>query len=299
MASATHFTTTANASRVRIEAPSATNHLAGDREAHEVPGERHLQGDMAEARLAGMVAHIGAFYGGAYRPEGDVRTQAEPIARACAAARKSLMDVLRRQRPLEERVPDVEDVVELMRPFRNEKTWFVWGAKFLHFLRPDVFPIIDRRIERALGHGQRISNSPGYLVAFCRLVRDVMLESGALLVVVNFFGVRPDALARIFPDPGDHGGDMETSLVLHLRPDLVVMAQAGDGGRVPWTIPSLAQEGVWTPRPWSQTHPDTGAGDPAAATAAKGAEYFAAVTDAISGVIVDVARATRGDVPFV
>ena len=44
---------------------------------------------------------------------------------------------------------------------------------------------------------------------------------------------------------------------------------------------------------------DTGAGDPTAATAAKGAEYFAAVTDAICGVIVDVARATRGDVPFV
>lgn len=160
-------------------------------------------------------------------------------------------------------------------------------------LRDVTMSLVRQGIDRLIvlnGHGGN---------DFKPLVRDVMLETRALLVVVNFFGVRPDALARIFPDPGDHGGDMETSLVLHLRPDLVVMAQAGDGRRVPWTIPSLAQPGVWTPRPWSQTHPDTGAGDPTAATAAKGAEYFAAVTDAISGVIVDVARATRGDVPFV
>ena len=160
-------------------------------------------------------------------------------------------------------------------------------------LRDVTMSLVRQGIDRLIvlnGHGGN---------DFKPLVRDVMLETGALLVVVNFFGVRPDALARIFPDPGDHGGDMETSLVLHLRPDLVVMAQAGDGRRVPWTIQSLAQPGVWTPRPWSQTHPDTGAGDPTAATAAKGAEYFAAVTDAISGVIVDVARATRGDVPFI
>ena len=40
-----------------------------------------------------------------------------------------------------------------------------------------VFPIIDRRIETALGYRQGRSNSPGYLVAFCGLVRDVMLEN--------------------------------------------------------------------------------------------------------------------------
>lgn len=134
---------------------------------------------------------------------------------------------------------------------------------------------------------------------FKPLIRDVMLETGALVVLVNFFGVRPDALADIFADPGDHGGDMETSLVLHLRPDLVVMAQAGDGGRLPWALRSLGQAGVWTPRPWSRTHPDTGAGNPAAATAAKGAAYFAAVTAAIADVLVELSAARRGEMPYV
>jgi creatinine amidohydrolase len=107
---------------------------------------------------------------------------------------------------------------------------------------------------------------------FKPLIRDVMLETGALVVLVNFFGVRPD---------------------------LVVMAQAGDGRRLPWALGSLGQPGVWTPRPWSHTHPDTGAGSPAAATAAKGAAYFAAVTEAIAGMLVELSAARRGDVPYV
>ena len=36
---------------------------------------------------------------------------------------------------------------------------------------------------------------------------------------------------------------------------------------MPFEVPDLAQAGVWTPRPWSKSHPDTGAGDPSAATA--------------------------------
>lgn len=134
---------------------------------------------------------------------------------------------------------------------------------------------------------------------FKPLIRDVMLDTGAFVVLVNFFGVRPDALAGLFADPGDHAGEMETALVLHLRPELVVMAQAGDGRRLPWTLGSLGQPGVWTPRPWSHTHPDTGAGSPAAATAAKGAAYFAAVTEAIAGMLVELSAARRGDVPYV
>lgn len=134
---------------------------------------------------------------------------------------------------------------------------------------------------------------------FKPLIRDVMLETRSLVVLVNFFGVRPDALDRIFPDPGDHGGDMETSLVLHLRPELVVMEQAGDGAAVPWRLPALRQPGVWTPRPWSHTHPDTGAGNPRDASAAKGAEYFRAVTAGIAEVIVSLDAASKGDVPYV
>jgi creatinine amidohydrolase len=92
---------------------------------------------------------------------------------------------------------------------------------------------------------------------------------------------------------------METSLLLHLRPDLVAMAEAGSGSANEWSLRTLQQSGVWTPRPWSAVHPDTGSGDPAAATAGKGREYFAAVTTAIAAVLVELSAATRGDLPYV
>lgn len=124
---------------------------------------------------------------------------------------------------------------------------------------------------------------------FKPLVRDVMLETGATIIVVDFWKIRPDVVARIFPDPGDHAGDLETSLLLHLRPDLVVMGQAGAGGSLPFATAAMKACGAWTPRPWSRVHPDTGSGDPRGATAAKGAEYFSAITEALADLVVEFA----------
>jgi creatinine amidohydrolase len=134
---------------------------------------------------------------------------------------------------------------------------------------------------------------------FKPLVRDVQTRFEALVVVANFFQIRPDSQDEIFDDPGDHGGELETSLLLHLCPDLVEMAQAADGGRVPFTVAGLGQPGVWTPRPWSQSHPDTGCGDPRAATAEKGRRYFEASCEALADVIVGLSAAQRGDLPYV
>lgn len=147
----------------------------------------------------------------------------------------------------------------------------------------DVVRSLERQgIDRLLllnGHGGN---------EFKSMVRDLSLEAGATIVVVDFWRIRPDALARIFSveGPGDHGGEMETSLMLHLRPELVVLSQAGDGATKPWPLGPLLQQGAWSPRPWSIVHPDTGCGNPSSATAAKGAEYFAAITAAIADLLV-------------
>ena len=52
------------------------------------------------------------------------------------------------------------------------------------------------------------------------------------------------------------------------------IARAGKGERVPFAIKALAQAGVWTPRPWSKFHPDTGSGDPSRFTALQITEGF-------------------------
>jgi creatinine amidohydrolase len=71
------------------------------------------------------------------------------------------------------------------------------------------------------------------------------------------------------------------------------------GTAVHWGLKALKQSGAWTPRPWSQVHPDTGSGDPSAATAAKGAEYFAVITEAVADLLVELSAARKGDLPYV
>src|SRR5205085_12241039 len=96
----------------------------------------------------------------------------------------------------------------------------------------------------------------------------------------------------------DHADEMETSFLLHVAPHLVDMSAAGRGERVPFEITALNQPGVWTPRPWSASHPDTGSGDPSFATAEKGRAHFEAVSGAIADVILGLSNAKKGEIPY-
>jgi len=134
---------------------------------------------------------------------------------------------------------------------------------------------------------------------FKPIVRDVQREFGTLIVVINFFQMKPELMKEVFEIPDDHAGEMETSMLLHLRPDWVELPQAGEGKRLPFAIEGLTQAGVWTPRPWSKVHPDTGSGNPAKASPEKGNRYFEAIASEVAKVITAVANAERGDVPYV
>lgn len=134
---------------------------------------------------------------------------------------------------------------------------------------------------------------------FQPLVRDIQARHGLLIVVANFYQMCPDVKDKVFENPGDHADELETSLLLYFCPELVELENAGQGQRVPFAIPGLSQPGVWTPRPWSKSHPDTGSGDPTKATAEKGQRYFEAVTQSLSVLLVSLANAQKGDLPYV
>jgi creatinine amidohydrolase len=134
---------------------------------------------------------------------------------------------------------------------------------------------------------------------FQPLVRDLQGKYGGLIVVANFFQMAPDVAAETFELAGDHADEMETSLLLHLTPDLVELDHAGEGPRRPFAIAGLNQPGVWTPRPWSAVHPDTGSGDPRRATADKGRRYFEAVVAQLADLLVALDAAQPGDLPLV
>jgi creatinine amidohydrolase len=98
--------------------------------------------------------------------------------------------------------------------------------------------------------------------------------------------------APYFVQPGDHAGELETSLVQHLAPGLVrPLADAGSGAARRFRLRGLREGWAWTPRRWTQVTDDTGVGNPSAATPAKGATYFSAVTEQIAGFFEELAAA--------
>jgi creatinine amidohydrolase len=94
----------------------------------------------------------------------------------------------------------------------------------------------------------------------------------------------------LFENEGDHADEMETSLMLHVRPDLVLpLSEAGSGAAKKFRVSALNEPWAWTERKWSRTTADTGIGDPKKATGEKGRKYFEAVTAQIAGLMVELA----------
>ena len=134
---------------------------------------------------------------------------------------------------------------------------------------------------------------------FKPLVRDLMSELDIFIVVINFWQLIPDIRSEIFEDRLDHADEMESSLLLYLCGERVHMQDAGDGARIPFQIEGLSQPGVWTPRPWTASHPDLGSGNPQKASREKGEQYFHAVCQSISEIVKNVSKAKKGDLPHI
>jgi creatinine amidohydrolase len=99
-----------------------------------------------------------------------------------------------------------------------------------------------------------------------------------------------------FENKDDHAGEMETSVILHLRGNLVrPLSEAGDGAAKKFRFPAIREGWAWAERKWLQVTKDTGVGDPRKATAEKGARYFKAVTEKVGSFFYDVAKADRND----
>lgn len=94
-----------------------------------------------------------------------------------------------------------------------------------------------------------------------------------------------------FDEPGDHAGEMETSVMMALRPDVLrPLSEAGAGKARKFRVAGLRDGWAWAPRQWSKVTSDTGTGNPRASTPAKGEKFLKAVTERIAGFLVDLAR---------
>ena len=122
------------------------------------------------------------------------------------------------------------------------------------------------------------------------MIRELQPKTSLFLALVNWYTVvdpKPH-----FVEPGDHAGEMETALMQHLTPELVLpLEQAGPGAARPASIAALRAGWAWAPRPWTQVTDDTGVGNPAAATVEKGAHFFGLVTERVASFLEELAAA--------
>lgn len=97
---------------------------------------------------------------------------------------------------------------------------------------------------------------------------------------------------KYFENPGDHAEEMETSLLLYLRPDLVLPVEKwGEGKEKKNKIKAFSERWIWTERKWSQISEDTGIGNPGQAHRNKGAKYFHDLTIKISKLLGELCKA--------
>ena len=129
---------------------------------------------------------------------------------------------------------------------------------------------------------------------FRQMIRELQPHTAVFLTTLNWYKLgTPSA---IFTDLGDHAGELETSVMMHVAPDLVrPLSEAGTGAERRWRITALREGWAWSPRRWTEVSADTGTGNPALATAEKGARYSSEVTTRVAEFLVELAAADMSD----
>ncbi len=99
-----------------------------------------------------------------------------------------------------------------------------------------------------------------------------------------------------FDEPGDHAGELETSAMMHIRPNLVLPLQdAGKGAEKRFRIKGLKDGWVTAQRQWTKVTEDTGVGDPIQSSAEKGKAFLSQATREISEFLIELGETDLED----
>lgn len=130
---------------------------------------------------------------------------------------------------------------------------------------------------------------------FKPLLRELAGQTGVKLFLCDWFrGMTADVAPQIFTHKEDHAGEIETSLILELAPELVARdSQTGrlvaDDGAVKKTRFTAVNQGwVGLSRPWDLLTTNTGSGNPLEATAEKGRKLLDILTERLGSFLVEL-----------
>lgn len=128
---------------------------------------------------------------------------------------------------------------------------------------------------------------------FRQMIRELQPKTRVFLTMVNWYKI-VDPKGH-FEDLGDHAGELETSVMMHLMPEAVLpLNEAGDGHERRFRIGAMREGWAWAPRDWKQITADTGVGNPKRSSADKGRKYLDIVVEKLSQFLIELARADLG-----
>lgn len=94
-----------------------------------------------------------------------------------------------------------------------------------------------------------------------------------------------------FEDLGDHAGELETSVMQYIEPELVLpLQEAGRGHARRYKIEALRDGWAMAQRQWTKVSKDTGVGNPYKATPEKGRIFLDAVNERIAKFLIELAE---------
>jgi creatinine amidohydrolase len=165
-----------------------------------------------------------------------------------------------------------------------------------------LFAVIADLVESLARHGIRkvvLLNSHGGN-DLKPLLRELYGKTTAHVFLCNWYRVLADVEREIFSDPGDHAGEMETSLILAYRPELVARRADGtldaDEGMAASTRFEAVNRGwVSITRPWHLVTTNTGVGNPHPASAEKGRRMMELLVERLAAFLVELSQAPLDD----
>lgn len=130
---------------------------------------------------------------------------------------------------------------------------------------------------------------------FKQIIRELHINFPDVFVCSINWWTAADA-QQYFDEPGDHAGELETSAMMHIKPDWVLpLSEAGDGAAKTFRIKGLKAGWATAQRQWTAVTKDTGVGNPALASREKGQRFLHHVTDQVGDFLVELAHADLED----
>lgn len=129
---------------------------------------------------------------------------------------------------------------------------------------------------------------------FRQMIRELQPKSNVFMSTINWWSCVNTK--EFFEEPGDHAGELETSVMMEIAPGFgLPVSEAGPGKARRFKVAGLRDGLAWAPRQWTKVTDDTGTGDPARAAREKGQGFLGAVTNRVSGYLVELAAADLND----